>query len=76
MHSTHNTSSRTIRGQSVERLNRHSVAAIGLHALVNELFDRATDVESYSTAADPMTEISRGIDRRLWFVESQAASSR
>ena len=76
MPSTHNTLSRTIRGQSVERLNRHSVAAIDLHAQVNELFDRATDVESYSTAADPMTEISRGIDRQLWFVESQAASSR
>ena len=28
-----------------------------------------------ATTADLMTEISRGIDRQLWFAESQAASS-
>jgi len=157
MQQTHNTLSETIRGQSIDLLNKHLAAAIDLHAqmkqahwnvrgpgfiALHELFDKvAGEVESYSDliaeraaglggtahgtvqvaaeqtfllpyplgiaderqhvfavsealagfgesareaighaatigdadTADLFTEISRGIDQQLWFVESHAA---
>ncbi len=158
MHPTHNTLDETIRGQSVELLNKHLAAAIDLHAQVkqahwnvrgpnfiaiHELFDRVSEaVENYSdmiaeragglggtaqgtlqvaversflvpynlgvasenkhvfavssalaafgqsvreaidlaagfgdaATADLFTEISRGVDQQLWFVESHGGA--
>jgi starvation-inducible DNA-binding protein len=61
MHPTHNTLSENIRAQSIELLNTHLAAAIGLHAQVkqahcgpsfiaiHELFDKiSSEVENYS----------------------------
>lgn len=87
MHKTHNTLPEEIRIQSVELLDLNLAAAIDLHAQVkqahwnvrgpgfmanHEAIEKPTTIEDTSTA-DLFTEISRGVDQQLWFVECHLA---
>jgi starvation-inducible DNA-binding protein len=59
-------------GDELKHLFAVSGALAAFGGAIHEAIDKSTEIED-TTTADLFTEISRGIDQQLWFVESHLA---